>query len=153
MKKIILGSVIILLIIITLIIVISNALRYKLGQQLNQSSLPTLAPHNIPSSKNNIKTSSSQNPQTNQTNSINNTATNSNKAQNTQTDIQSQNSQFQILAPSNPKLISQKDKDNMQYLNNFIPYDTEDFSIDYSSILNKYIVATKITEYINIKQG
>jgi len=143
MKKIILGSVIILLIIITLIIVISNALRYKLGQQLNQSSLPTLAPHNIPSSKNNIKTSSSQNPQTNQTNSINNTATNSNKAQNTQTDIQSQNSQFQILAPSNPKLISQKDKDNMQYLNNFIPYDTEDFSIDYSSILNKYIVATK----------
>jgi len=146
MKKIILGSVAILLFILILIFIITNALRIKPGQQVNPSSFPTVNPHTVSPLKNNSNTSSLTSSKNQQSSSKVSTNNNQQVVQSSAQISPTQQTGSNLFTPSNSNLISQKDKENITYLKNFTPYDTIDFSIEYSSILNKYIVTTKGAE-------
>lgn len=138
MRKLIFGSVVILFIVFILIFIISKLFHFNPVQQSNQSLTPTKMPHITTSQNKTNTTSTSQNPQINNKSNSNNTAANKSQSSNP-----SQNSQSNLMSKSNPSLISQKDRDNITYLSNFIPYDSSDFSIEHSPILDKYIVTTK----------
>jgi len=154
MKKIIIVATNVLLFIILLIILVLNTFRNKIAtQQSNQSLFPTLAPHNNINTKNNSTNSSKKGGQNKQTNTQNSstdintsstTNTNNFSSQHSSPISQSlQKTMDDLYLPSNPALISQKDKENLAIITQIVPINNDDFSITYSSILNKYIVTIK----------